>query len=103
MLRRNKLNDGNQEGMKLYTVYDRVAERPGPLFEAANHKVAQRMAVQLLQDVPTHLIPDYQLICVGEVEFNTASDALQCTLSNNFEVIDLSKPYWEDIENEAQE
>lgn len=47
--------------MNLYTVYDKVAEESGPLYEAKNDAVALRMVLKYLADNP-----DYELFCVGE-------------------------------------
>lgn len=51
--------------MKLYALYDRVAEESGPIAEAKNDGVALRMYQHMLAS--KQLPPDdYQLICVGE-------------------------------------
>ena len=47
----------------LYTIYDKVAEETGPLFEAKSDAVASRSARTLLAEVQT--VDDFKLLRVG--------------------------------------
>jgi hypothetical protein len=51
--------------MGLYTVYDRVAEQSGPLFESLNDGVAMRSFKMIVVEKDAS---EYKLLCVGEVE-----------------------------------
>lgn len=55
----------------LYTVYDRVAEEGGPVFQSKNEGTAIRAYKQLLQGspAPAH---EYSLVCLGEYENDPA-------------------------------
>lgn len=67
--------------MFLYTVYDRLAEEAGPVFEAKNDPVALRNYANLLNSVQKTANPDeYELWCVGEMiredsKFHVSSDS----------------------------
>lgn len=53
----------------LYTIYDKVAQECGPLFEAKSDAVASRSARNLLQDVQS---PDeFRLLLVGYIDKTT--------------------------------
>jgi hypothetical protein len=59
--------------MKLYVIYDRVAEESGPVFEAINDGIANR-AYKAFLAKQTHAWfdeTDYALICVGELDKKT--------------------------------
>lgn len=50
----------------LYSIYDRVAEDYGPLFEAKNHGVATRHYFSAMANNPA--VGDFQLIHLGRIE-----------------------------------
>lgn len=52
--------------MKLYSVYDELAEEFGPLFEQKNDATAKRAVETMLKDKPYP--GDYSLYCVGEFD-----------------------------------
>jgi len=52
--------------MKIYTLYDRLAETSGPLFDAPTHAVARRGIMQQLQKV--YDINDYRLYYIGDYD-----------------------------------
>lgn len=87
--------------MNLYTIYDKVADEGGPIFEAKNHGVAARKASMSLQKVPSHLLKDYKLYCVGKIE--TSNGVLQGCILNEFEDILFEKAYWEAVGEEIKE
>lgn len=55
----------------LYTIYDRVAEEAGPVFQAINDGVALRNTVQVLKPLSPTLRDEYQLIKVGSINTKT--------------------------------
>jgi len=57
--------------MKLYVVYDKVAEESGPIFQAKNHKVAMRQYNHLIEKEAL-VKEDYCLICVGNWDSENA-------------------------------
>lgn len=59
-----KLNESNETVfVGLYTIYDRLAQEPGPIFTAVNDEVANRKFQQAMKEVEYK--EDYQLHCVG--------------------------------------
>ena len=52
----------------LYSIYDRVAEEFGPIFEAGNEAIALRAKKGLLKQVDPSMLADFDLFCVGEYE-----------------------------------
>jgi hypothetical protein len=56
--------------MKLYTIYDKLAEKAGPVFESVNEHVAKRAVKYALKDAIE--ITDYQLIELGEIDQKNA-------------------------------
>ena len=50
--------------MYLYTLYDKVAEEAGPLFQAKNDQVAARQSLSILAQVSDS--NDFDLLKVGE-------------------------------------
>lgn len=81
----------------LYTIFDKTAERPGPLFEATTDGVAQRMAAHTLQHVPVRFRNEYMLLCVGRVIYDKKHDCIQSELINDFRVISFEEAYWQEI------
>lgn len=69
----------------VYSVYDRKAERYGPLFEALNHEVAARQYVQMMKDVLPLFRGEYGLFCVGKFNFITG-EFVQDTLNEEVPV-----------------
>ena len=56
--------------MKLYVIYDKVAEKSGPIFHGDNDAVAIRGYNRLVNN--GEIEPeDYQLVCVGEYDDRT--------------------------------
>lgn len=53
---------------KMYTIYDKVAEKHSPPFTAQNDQVAIRMfGIGFIgRDLPKHLLGDYALMSYGE-------------------------------------
>lgn len=66
-----------QELTQLYTIYDKTAERSGPLFQAVNDGVAIRNTVLILKDT---LFPeDYVLYRIGIYDTALPSVTLEPT------------------------
>lgn len=57
--------------MRLYTIYDRVAEEAGPILQCANDGVALRAYRQALQNVAEVDADAYWLFLVGEINTHT--------------------------------
>lgn len=57
----------------LYTIFDKVASKPGPVYEAVNDAVAMRAAKYALRNVDD--ITDYYVVYVGRID-----DSCQLTL-----------------------
>lgn len=53
--------------VELFTVYDKIAEEAGPVFQSKNRGVAIRAYLQLIGDTAQPL--DYKLLAIGR--FNT--------------------------------
>lgn len=56
--------------MRVYTVYDEVAEESGPLYEAVNDSVALRKFRQLLQQVSPTDQDAFKLYYLGSYDRN---------------------------------
>lgn len=56
----------------VYTIYDKVAEESGPLFQAINHGVARRSFLKVITEADPATREDYQLIHVGEFDTMTS-------------------------------
>lgn len=54
--------------MKVYCIYDRVAQEGGPLFTAKNEAVAVRNYNNLLSNSHVENVSDYSLYCLGEYD-----------------------------------
>lgn len=54
--------------MKLYTIFDRVAEESGPVFEAKNDGVALRKFQALALNTEGAQPDDFKLLSVGEID-----------------------------------
>lgn len=54
--------------MKVYCIYDRVAQEGGPLFCAKNEAVAVRNYNNLLSSSNVDNVSDYSLYCLGEYD-----------------------------------
>lgn len=57
--------------MNLYTVYDRIAEESGPVFEAKNDGVAMRMFLTI-KSKTDNLQDDYKLLRLGSIDHQTS-------------------------------
>lgn len=50
----------------LYTVFDKIAEEAGPVFQGKNEGVAIRQTVALMLQNPHIYVPDYSLYKIAE-------------------------------------
>lgn len=74
----------------MYTVFDRVAEEAGPVFEAVNDGVAIRQFRNLLKDVPSYQHGDFRIYRIGTfdhskmelVKFSTIDEVLFSEANN---------------------
>lgn len=57
--------------MRLYVIFDRVAEEAGPIFEAKNDAVAQRQLRALFVQDRVSRPDEYWLFCVGAQDKRT--------------------------------
>lgn len=64
---------------RIYTIYDKVAEQSGPVFQAPNDATAQRQMRHLCAQ-PGIVADDFQLWCIGEFE-DTPRDGEVCRLT----------------------
>lgn len=53
---------------RVYTIYDRLAEESGPLFQAKNDEVAHRQYQTQLSTIQNIKVDDFTLLCVGEYD-----------------------------------
>ncbi len=53
---------------RLYTIYDKLAEETGPVFQAKNDQVAYRQFQTQLSTIQNIKADDFTLLCVGEYE-----------------------------------
>lgn len=89
--------------MFIYTIFDKVAKEPGPLFEAVNDQVAVRNVKEnVLSKMPPRLHADYELYRVGSWQHN-GENTLQAELFNDFYKVDLNDSEMEDIEHESKQ
>lgn len=58
--------------MRLYVIYDKIAEESGPVFQAPNDGVAKRNYRGLLQQVAKVDQNEYRLVLVGTIETGTS-------------------------------
>lgn len=56
--------------MQIYTVFDRVLEESGPVFEAKNHGVAARKFQNILQN--TEYPNDFRMLHLGSIDHQTS-------------------------------
>nr|WAE43350.1 MAG: hypothetical protein [Microviridae sp.] len=54
--------------MKLYVIYDILAEECGPVYEAKNDDIAVRMYKRLWEKEPAGRSNEFWLFCVGEID-----------------------------------
>lgn len=54
--------------VNIYTIYDKVAEESGPVFQAKNDMVAVRMLKSLVSENPNISIDEYEVYCLGEFD-----------------------------------
>ena len=57
--------------MKLYVIFDEVAEKGSPVFEAVNDAVAIRHVRDMIKNMSEDVLGDYVLRCVGEIDEKT--------------------------------
>lgn len=66
---------------RIYTIYDRIAQQAGPVFQAVNDATAQRQLRHLIaMNQPGMAAEDFQLWCIGEFE-DTPNDGEVCRLT----------------------
>jgi len=73
---------------KLYTLYDKIAEQYGPIFQAANNAVA----IRSVQNMKIRAYEDFDLILVGEWDMETG----QLGVASVIVVIDWVTPKYKD-------
>ncbi len=54
--------------VNIYTIYDKVAEECGPVFQAKNDMVAVRMLKSMLAENPNIPIDEYEVYSLGEFD-----------------------------------
>ncbi len=54
--------------VNIYTIYDKIAEECGPIFQAKNDKVACRACDSMISESCGNCVSDYQLWCLGEFD-----------------------------------
>lgn len=54
---------------KLYSIYDMMANKYGPIFEAFNDEVATRQYCLLLDKIDKRFRKDYKLYSIGSFDF----------------------------------
>ena len=52
----------------IYTIYDKVSEECGPVFQAKNDLVAVRMFKSMVNDNPNIPVDEYEVYCLGEFD-----------------------------------
>lgn len=57
--------------MNLYTIYDKVAEEAGPIFEAKNDGVATRAYQDLFSSRPVAHPDEFKLMLLGAIDKTT--------------------------------
>ena len=65
---------------RIYTIYDKVAQQSGPVFQAPNDATAQRQLRHLLNQ-PGIVGDDFQLWCIGEFD-EEPKDGEVCKLTS---------------------
>ena len=83
--------------MKLYVIFDEVAEKGSPVFEAVNDQVAIRHIRDMIKDMSLHVLSDYVLRCVGEIDEKTMK-----ITPDDFEVTNFKSLYDSDKFDEEQ-
>ena len=63
---------------ELYTIYDKVAEEAGPIFQAKNMSVASRYIREMFRQNKDIVASDYDVICLGTFD----SESVKLTESN---------------------
>lgn len=63
---------------ELYTIYDKVAEEAGPIFQAKNLGVASRYIQEMFKQNKNIVASDYDVICLGTFD----SEDVKLTESN---------------------
>lgn len=72
--------------MRLYTIFDRVAEECGPVYEAKNDAIAARNFKQVLGTVPKVDLDAFDLVCLGAIE----RDTMRITLMDPPNILSVS-------------
>lgn len=62
----DELYDINNVG--LYSVYDTLAERYGPVYQAVNDAVATRMYYDVMRSIQVEWRTEYELYCLGKYD-----------------------------------
>lgn len=72
---------------KIYTIFDRVAEQAGPLFEAPNDGVAMRAFRNTLERTPSYQLGDYRLYRLGTFD----PEAMKMEIYGSIDEVMISK------------
>lgn len=72
---------------KIYTIFDRVAEQAGPLFEAPNDGVAMRAFRNTLVKTPEYQMGDYRLYRLGSFD----PDSMKMEIYGSIDEVLISK------------
>lgn len=83
--------------MKLYVIFDEIAEKCSPVFEAVNDAVAVRHVRDMIKSMSVHVLEDYILMCVGEIDQKTMK-----ITPDDFEVTSFYSLYESDKFEEEQ-
>lgn len=59
--------------VNIYTIYDKVANECGPIYQAKNDGVAFRAFINLIGENSTVNPSDYDVYCLGEFDTETRS------------------------------
>ena len=83
--------------MKLYVIFDELAKKCSPVFEAVNDAVALRHIRDMIKTMSVHVLQDYVLMCVGDIDTKTMK-----ITPEDFEVINFRRLYDSDKFDEEQ-
>lgn len=67
----------------IYVIYDKLAKRPGPVFEAVNVDVAKRLYNNTMENVSESCRKDYELLHLGYIKYE--DDNVQLLLPDFYE------------------
>lgn len=75
--------------VRLYSVYDSIAQEFGPLYEAVNDAVAYRKFNMLIKDMDDSVVRDYSVYFCGVRDINTGGVFSEVRLLNIDDILDL--------------